>query len=85
MFRELTKVVPKAEYEDYPRNPEDVEHLSQKEVVEKKQTCRNAGNGEEMKLQLVEVEQEQYACGEVHKLGWELNLQLGIDTARGIQ
>ena len=81
VFREISEVTPESEDEDQPGNPYDVEDASRKEMVEKVQASRDAGNSQEMSFKFVEVEQEQYARGKVCELCWKLHLQLRVDAS----
>ena len=60
VFRKMSEIAPESEDEDQPRYPEDVEDFSREKMVNKKQTCSDAGNAEEMGLQFVKIQQIGY-------------------------
>jgi hypothetical protein len=56
VLREVSEITPEAEHENHPGYPHDVEDATREKMVNKKQTCRDKGNGQEVALQPVEVE-----------------------------
>src|SRR5580704_15653222 len=85
ILRKVSKIAPEAEGENHPGDPENIEDLTREKVVHKKQTGSDQGDGKEMRLQLLKVEQEQYARAEIYELGWKLHRKLRVNRARVFQ
>jgi len=53
-------------------------------MIKKKRACRDAGDALEVKLECIEIQQQQYASAKIYQLRGELHLQLVINAARTI-
>jgi len=84
-FRKVAEIAPEPKDEYHPGNPENIKDLFGDKVVEKIQHYGGAGNDSKMRLQLVKVEQQQDASGEISKLRRELHLHFCIDAARAFR
>ena len=80
VLRKIAKTTPEPENEYDPGDPKQVEDLTRKEAVREIQNDADASDRHEVQLQLVEIEQQQYARREIGELSRELNLQLRVET-----